>query len=160
MTKEITNNEVYVSEFAAFIRTRCEKRFVTDDMIARLVGSPAIKLSAGDKITVQCFSHDRDTVYWERCYTVAQRHDYLKRTTNLQGNPHTADAFDVCVLPSGDWLPLMPEPERLEAVDKGPVHKWWVVDLDGKAVAKGLDQATAERIVAGDELVPVKEQAA
>jgi hypothetical protein len=34
------------------------------------------------------------------------------------------------------------------------------VDLDGKAVAKGLDQATAERIVAGDELVPVKEKAA
>lgn len=163
MTKAITTNEIYVSEFAAFIRTNCEKKYATDEAIARLVGSPAVKLSVGDKITVQCMNHERDAIFWQREYVVAHRHDYLKRAANEQGNVHHADAFDLSVKPLCEWLSVTPDPTLIEE-EKVPTtaeHRgfgsYMILDQNGEDMfAIGKDEggkARAEAIVSGKESV-------
>ncbi len=104
---KITANEIYVQEGGARIRTRCPKIDVTDTMVSWAAAYS--KLDAGDLITVQCMSHERDTVYWQRQYVVASRRDYLKRTENDHGDVNHADAFDVKIRAMHDWLALIPE---------------------------------------------------
>lgn len=158
MTQKITANEIFVRENGARIKTRCERRHIDDAMIA--LWAQQQMLDVGDTITVQCMNHERDTVYWQRRYLVAARHNYLQRTENLMGDVKHQDAFKVRVVPRDeDWWAVTPEPVVMRAVDKGPVHKWWVVDADGKALAKGLSEEEAKAVAAGDVPAPESEAA-
>lgn len=154
MVDKITTNEVFVQESGTKIRTRCQKDAITDTMIARMVEYH--KLDVGDPIVVQCMNHQRDTLLWQRHYVVASRRDFLRRSENIRGDVKHEDAFDVRVIAMGDWQNITP---TLEAVDKGPVHKWWVVDSYGDAVVKGLSEEDARAIVSGDKAIPEPEAA-
>lgn len=69
-------------------------------------------------------------------------------------------------LPEAIKSQIQPEPTGREvysdgswfAVDKGPVHKWWVVDAEGNAMVKGCNEQEARAYARGD--IPLPDQAA
>ena len=101
MTLKITADEIFVEEGGARIRTRCEQDVVTDAMVAW--AATYAKLDVGDTIRVQCLTHYKDAVLWQRRYLVAARRNFLKRTENEMGSINHQDAFEVRVVPETHW---------------------------------------------------------
>lgn len=157
MSLRITADEIYVHEGGARIKTRCPKELVDDRAVA--IAVQIAKLDAGDVVKVLCMDHYRQTVLWARPYIVASRRDFLRRTENLMGDIKHEETFEVRVMPLEDWLQVTADSTGWQAVDKGPVHKWWVVDPEGKPVAKGLDEETAKAVAEGRQAPPDKEAA-
>lgn len=148
MSRRIERNEIFETKLTS-IRTRCPKDACTDLEVARMV--EVQNLDVGEFLFVQCMNHERDTVLWQRLYVVASRRNFLRRTENIRGDINHADAYEVRVVPLDDWLNVTP---TLEAVDKGPVHKWWVVDSADNVLAKGLSEDEAKSIAAGRMPIP------
>lgn len=117
MTLKITADEIFTEEGGARIRTRCPQAHLTDAMVAW--AAAYTKLDVGDSIRVQCMTHYKDAVLWQRRYLVASRRNFLKRTENERGDINHQDAFEVRVVAETPWWEV-PQPAAAESDEAGP----------------------------------------
>lgn len=136
MTDKIMPNEIYVTEFGALIRTRCEKDKITDVMIHQRV--VAANLAAGDAVRIQVFNHEMTAVLHFAEYLVFDRRTAMKR---IEVNDRESKQFEdvsFAVMKVRDWrdTPAAPSSSPADGMivrSKG-FGRFDVEDASGKVV--------------------------
>ena len=125
----VTFDSIVIGETATVAQTRAPKEEITLDVI--LAFAERNTLPKGMTICIQCTDAQRAVIQWERSYRVAGREPYYKRTENLRGDPHGAEAVVLTVVP----LP-------------GPLGEWWEVIPSGQLTVQWNNSARAHEVVA------------
>lgn len=163
MTDKILANEIFVMEDGARIRTRCDRKFITDEVVGQWAAYT--RLDVDDVVSVACMTHERDVVLWRRSYLVAGRQDFLKQTPNMHGDVKHEETFRVRVVPLDDWLEVTPIAGKDKTEEDAPAalgfawnvgRKVYVVTLNGEEVYETADKDLAEQIVKGEIPIPAE----
>jgi len=117
MTQKITADELKIGESRIHhIQTRCEQRFVTDEMVAWMARYH--RLSAGDIVHIQCMDHHYETIFWACSYLVASRKEFLRRKEGDMGNINYSDDREIVVFPWDAWREVTPQEKKAEEPEK------------------------------------------
>lgn len=149
---KILPNEFHLLNDNPFIRTNCPQERVTDDMVRQQVDRG--NLVAGDRVMVQCFSHDYSELLAEAEYRVTARRTSIQ-TVDVD---HTVTrqfekrVFEVARI--GEWRRFggsqTVKGKAVWNVGRGG----FVIEVDGQEVGFEKDKETAHRIAAGE--LPLK----
>lgn len=118
MSNKITPNEFHLLNDNPVIRTNCLREYVTDEMVAQRV--KAGNLVAGDRVLVQCFSHDYSELLAEAEYRVISRKTTMRtdEISDIVTRQYEHTAFGVCRV--SDWLSFADDEEP--ELDAEPVE--------------------------------------
>lgn len=101
MAFDIKPQEFHLLSEHYVIRTRVPFDALDEGMIEARVRNN--NLSAGDRVTVQCMSHELDTLLHEAEFRVVSRKDSLKRVERGDYNISQVNHVDIVVERVGDW---------------------------------------------------------
>lgn len=142
----VTFDSIVIGETATVAQTRAPKKEITNEVIVAFAERNT--LPTGMTICIQCTDAQRAVILWERNYRVSGRAPYYKRTENLRGDPHGAEAVVLTIVPLpgplGEWWEVTPEeqPESAESDDGELTVRWnnservhEVIDPEGDVIA-------------------------
>jgi len=102
MTLKITPDECRVLERGLHVLTRCPKDQIDDEMVA--TRALQATLATGDRVTIHCTTHDRNTILYARDWLVTSRVASHGLDESNERAPRSYEKLVYEVIPLGDWL--------------------------------------------------------
>jgi hypothetical protein len=155
----MSNNRILPNEFHLlndnpFIRTNCPRELVTDDMVRMQVDRG--NLVAGDRVMVQCFSHDYSELLAEAEYRVTARRTSMQtvEVDHTVTRQYERRVFEVSRVT--EWR-VFGGGQTVKGKAVWNVGRdGWVIEVDGQEVGFEKDKATAYAIAAGKLPLPAE----
>lgn len=161
----MSNNKILPQEFHLlndnpFIRTNCPQESVTDKMVLDQVHRG--NLVAGDRVIVQCMSHDYSELLCEREYRVTARREKMQTVEVDHINTRQFMKVTFEIAPMGKWVRFKSVADEFVTGKAvwNVARRGYVIEVDGEEVGFEKDKETAHKIAAGELPLPARESEA